>query len=539
MSVLQKMRRSGRRVAATRGHVLPALRRFTRFAVLCLTLVPVAGLPSPPDEPIPPQQMVQMLGKGFDVSWAQFRKRIENYSVQMVRDIAAIGFRHIRLRTNLPADSALFAILDPQVQDCLDNGLIPIIAYGANEAEENPDSAHLAQVVQWWRTVAEHYQDVSHRLLFDIFIELSGELGRDPDKINRWYQAIVPAIRESNPTRILILSPARLSAPEYLDELQIPDAAFPYVMAEWHFYAAGPSKTNPKKLWTTGTEAERKLVTDKIQIALDWQRRTGIPTWVGAWMPGNYNKGNDYTVPEQVVFASFMVRELEKAGIPWAVNAIHKFYDDVAKQWIQPMLPVVDAMIDPWKIALYRDPGYGGPRVRLGVGDHDATALGDPDLAAGVASIMVPDRMRVTFYADSSFASPTLTVDRTDSCLIEDCSPVRLLSVKVETTTVTGIERARRPQLPAQLDLRCFPNPFNSSTAISLQLARAAHVRVRIWDARGRLVRTVAVGKLASGTHRFAWDGLSESGQAVPSGVYLVAAEVRGWRLVAKVLLLR
>ena len=56
-------------------------------------------------------------------------------------------------------------------------------------------------------------------------------------------------------------------------------------MAEWHFYASGPDKINEKKLWTTGTDAEKKLITDKIQTALAWQQQTGIPTWGGAWMP--------------------------------------------------------------------------------------------------------------------------------------------------------------------------------------------------------------------------------------------------------------
>ena len=46
-------------------------------------------------------------------------------------------------------------------------------------------------------------------------------------------------------------------------------------MAEWHFYASGPDKTNEKKLWTTGTDAEKKLITDKIQTALAWQQQTG------------------------------------------------------------------------------------------------------------------------------------------------------------------------------------------------------------------------------------------------------------------------
>lgn len=73
---------------------------------------------------------------------------------------------------------------------------------------------------------------------------------------------------------------------------------------------------------------------------MEWQKKTGIPTWVGAWMAGNYNDGDDYSVKEQVIFAHFMVSELKKAGIPFAVNADTHFYDRENKTWIKKMLPL-------------------------------------------------------------------------------------------------------------------------------------------------------------------------------------------------------
>lgn len=115
-------------------------------------------------------------------------------------------------------------------------------------------------------------------------------------------------------------------------------------MAEWHFYAAGPSKTNERKLWTTGTKQERALIQEKIDLALTWQEQTGIPTWVGAWMPGNYNDGNDYTVEEQVVFARFVTQQLTEAAIPFAVNSDTKFYDRETNEWIAEMSPVFDCI---------------------------------------------------------------------------------------------------------------------------------------------------------------------------------------------------
>ena len=57
--------------------------------------------------------------------------------------------------------------------------------------------------------------------------------------------------------------------------------------------------------------------------SLRWNgsRKQGSPTQVGAWMPGNYNDGNDYTIEEQVVFSSYMTQQLTNAGIPFAVNS--------------------------------------------------------------------------------------------------------------------------------------------------------------------------------------------------------------------------
>lgn len=48
------------------------------------------------------------------------------------------------------------------------------------------------------------------------------------------------------------------SDPDNLKLLKIPSESNKYLIAKWHFYAAGPSKTNDKKQWTTGTEKEQK-----------------------------------------------------------------------------------------------------------------------------------------------------------------------------------------------------------------------------------------------------------------------------------------
>lgn len=301
-----------------------------------------AGTEAIPDgsSPIEPWEYQKLLGRGMDVDWCKTSKGMEYYSEKACIDFKESGVRHVRIRIKDNVSDQLLKTLDKQVFDCLKNGLIPIIAYQADEFKNAPTEENIQKVVSWWGTVANHYKDTSYYLAFDLLIEATDVLNKQPEQLNAIYERIVTEVRKTNPKRIIMISPRLRSDAAYLSELKIPTQHNGYLMAEWHFYAAGPSKSNARKLWTTGTAAEKKLITDKINLALKWQEENNVPTWVGAWMAGNYNDGNDYTVQEQVKFASFMVQQLDKADIPFAVNSDTKFYDRKKNTWIDAMRPL-------------------------------------------------------------------------------------------------------------------------------------------------------------------------------------------------------
>ena len=292
------------------------------------------------NDPISPWAYQTMLGCGIDVDWAKTAQGIRLYSSQTPYDFARAGINHVRIRVKEDADEKLLEHLERIVQDCLDNHLIPIIAYQADAFKNDPSDENLVQVTAWWRRVAERFRAASFFLSFDVMIECTDALNKQPDRLNVMYESVVAAIRETNPERIVMISPRMRSDPSYLSEMSIPSAHNGYLMAEWHFYAAGPSKNNPRKLWTTGTEQEKQLIQEKIQLAIQWQESTGIPTWVGAWMPGNYNDGNEYSVEEQCAFASFVSSALRDAGIPFAINSDTKFYDRENNTWLSERQPV-------------------------------------------------------------------------------------------------------------------------------------------------------------------------------------------------------
>lgn len=97
-------------------------------------------------------------------------------------------------------------------------------------------------------------------------------------------------------------------------------------------------------------------------------------------------------------------------------------------------------------------------------------------------------------------------------------------------------ESTATPAAPAPLVVRAFPNPFNPTTTFAFELERPASVSLRVLDARGRVVRTLAAGRgLAAGEHRLRWRGRDDRGVAVGSGIYLLrltAGERSGWRRV-------
>jgi hypothetical protein len=67
------------------------------------------------------------------------------------------------------------------------------------------------------------------------------------------------------------------------------------------------------------------------------------------------------------------------------------------------------------------------------------------------------------------------------------------------------------------------PNPFRTGTAVRLQLARAAEVRVTLFDPMGRRVATLAEGRLPPGGHV-----LQVPAGPLGAGLYLVGCEADG-----------
>lgn len=104
---------------------------------------------------------------------------------------------------------------------------------------------------------------------------------------------------------------------------------------------------------------------------------------------------------------------------------------------------------------------------------------------------------------------------------------------------VTSFETTVTIPIPRVALHPTHPNPFNPSTTIPYTLDEDGHVLLQVFDASGRLVRTLIDRRVAAGDHSQTWDGRNHSGQPVASGTYLIRLTTGGTTLTRKATLLK
>jgi hypothetical protein len=94
-----------------------------------------------------------------------------------------------------------------------------------------------------------------------------------------------------------------------------------------------------------------------------------------------------------------------------------------------------------------------------------------------------------------------------------------LYAIQDATRVLTAVEVTPPPSFVDAL-LQNRPNPFNPETVIPYSLATPGRVAVRVYDVRGRLVRTLVDAIQPAGIHVARWTGVVESGGRSASGIY-------------------
>jgi len=176
--------------------------------------------------------------------------------------------------------------------------------------------------------------------------------------------------------------------------------------------------------------------------------------------------------------------------------------------------------------------------------------------ADGVAGFMANDVSRLEFggitYArildgklNVIFSADTVFVDRTDadfSFYLPRGGEVRCDGAAVPVLNDGGYAVPDHSPAPAALGplrLRAYPNPFNATANIVVDIETGSEVEVAIYDVRGRLVTRLWSGPLPRGANLLGWNGRGMAGGPAAAGVYFVRAEIPGASTSIKAVLLK
>lgn len=121
-------------------------------------------------------------------------------------------------------------------------------------------------------------------------------------------------------------------------------------------------------------------------------------------------------------------------------------------------------------------------------------------------------------------------------CRPHETFGMRGFVVVAEVTDVTPID--------ARADRRGFvggpsPNPTSERTSFRFALREAGHVRVEVYDARGRQVAVAVDRQIGAGTYLAAWNGKTAAGSPAPAGVYYMKLQAPGVQDRAQVTVVR
>jgi glucose/arabinose dehydrogenase len=273
---------------------------------------------------------------------------------------------------------------------------------------------------------------------------------------------------------------------------------------------------------------------------------------------GNYFF-NDY-------YQGFM-RRLVGSGNAWTIAPVAPGQPD-AQNWGTGFRNVSDWAVGPTGALWYckeADAGYAsfsGEIRRLVYAPGTAPLIAAVESAAGTDGRSATIRWQTDIDADSRVDYGVLpgtldqSVVQTPSVLdhvvlLGGLEPETIYFYRVSSSTAGGTTVFPDPQdppldfltfpLPGTVQLLPpFPSPAIGGATLPFDLAAPAVVTLRLYDLRGRRVRTLIGGEMRDmGANAEPWDGRDDDGHDAPAGVYIVRLGVGGQHLERRFAMIR
>ncbi|MBD3225948.1 MAG: T9SS type A sorting domain-containing protein [Caldithrix sp.] len=178
-------------------------------------------------------------------------------------------------------------------------------------------------------------------------------------------------------------------------------------------------------------------------------------------------------------------------------------------------------------------------RIRIGHGTMNATIIGN----FGVTTNSIDPNFHHDGPWYDYFTGDTLQVTDVHATIQLKAGEFRIYTNKKLETPEMGlltdiIERSKDIPVTFQLHSN-YPNPFNPSTTIEYDLPKTSRVTLRVVNALGQNIVMLVNTKQNAGSYRTVWDGKSNDGSTVASGVYFYILQSDAFTQAKKMILLR
>ena len=299
----------------------------------------------------------QLLGRGINLGGALEAPKEGDWGVTLrpeyFHEIKLAGFDSVRVPINWAAhatnqppytiDSKFFARVDWVVDQALSNGLAVVLdLHHYYQMFKEPDQ-NLPRLMGLWTQIAEHYRKYPKLVSFELLNEPQGQLTDD-----KWHEAMLALlriVRESNPTRAVIIGPGYWNSVDHLNSLGLPNDDR-HIIVTFHYYVPmqfthqGAAFVSGSDKWKgttwTGNAQERAVLDGYFNKAAAWSAQNERPIYLGEF--GAY-QGAD--MESRATWTHAVVLEAEKHGFSWAYwefCSAFGAYDPAAMTWRLPLL---------------------------------------------------------------------------------------------------------------------------------------------------------------------------------------------------------
>jgi len=342
-------------------------------------LILAGALCSPAQQRTAAFQLNQKLGRGINMGNC-FEAPSETgwgnpWRPEYFRLMSELGFHHVRLPIRWePASRSLSAPpytieaeflnrIKQVVDTALKYKLHVIINMHHHEAlMANPDGEK-ERFLSQWRQISTFFQSYPDSLLFEVLNEPNGAL--TAAKWNTFFADALAEIRQSNPTRCVLVGTAEWGGLGGLSALQLPSDE--HIILTLHYYNpfhfthqgaewSGAEAQNWLGTQWYDTENERQTIQNEFSAVQTFSKVNHIPVHIGEF--GAYNKAD---MQSRVRWTTYLARWFEEQGFSWAYwefSAGFGIYDPATGQLRTPLAEALLRNVMPQPAQVVATPVY-------------------------------------------------------------------------------------------------------------------------------------------------------------------------------------